>query len=82
MFTIGQALSTSDNDQVKATREDYVNLKPVQPVSVCLFGYVFIDSEYHKIYFTDYFFTFYGQRITQFWFVYVWCKSFFEISFS
>ena len=23
--------------------------------------YVFIDSEYHKIYFTDYFLTFYGQ---------------------
>ena len=25
------------------------------------FGYVFIDSDYHRIYFTYYFFTFYGQ---------------------
>ena len=29
MFTTGQAVSTSDNDQVKAAGKDYVNLKPV-----------------------------------------------------
>ena len=29
MFTIGQAVSTSDNDQVKAAGKDYVNMKPV-----------------------------------------------------
>ena len=40
-------------------------------------GYVFIDSEYHRIYFTYYFFTFYGQRIMQFWFIYVCIYQFF-----
>ena len=49
--------------------------------SYMVFGYVFTDSEYHKIYFTDYFFTFYGQQITHFWFVYVWYKSFFKFLF-
>ena len=29
MFTIGQAVSTSDNDQVKPAGKDYVNVKPV-----------------------------------------------------
>ena len=29
MFTIGQAVSTSDNDQVKPTGKDYVNVEPV-----------------------------------------------------
>ena len=29
MFTIGQAVSTSDNDQVKPTAKDYVNVEPV-----------------------------------------------------
>ena len=29
MFTIGQAVSTSDNDQVKAAGKDYMNVKPV-----------------------------------------------------
>ena len=28
--------------------------------SYTVFGYGFIGSEYHEIYFTDYFFTFYG----------------------
>ena len=49
--------------------------------SYTVFGYGFIDREYHKIYFTDYFFTFYGQQITHFWFVYVWYKSFFKFLF-
>ena len=40
-------------------------------------GYVFTDSEYHRIYFTYYFFAFYGQRIAQFWFIYVWYISIF-----
>ena len=29
MFTIGQAVYTSDNDQVKPTGKDYVNVKQV-----------------------------------------------------
>ena len=29
MFTIGYAVSTSDNDQVKTVGKDYVNMKPV-----------------------------------------------------
>ena len=34
MFTIGQAVSTSGNDQVKLAEKDYVNVKPVCPVYV------------------------------------------------
>ena len=34
MFTIGQAVSTSDNDQVKAAGKNYVNVKPVGPARV------------------------------------------------
>ena len=29
MFTIGYAVSASENDQVKAAGKDYVNVKPV-----------------------------------------------------
>ena len=29
MFTIGLAVSTSDNDQAKAAGKDHVNVKPV-----------------------------------------------------
>ena len=29
MFTIRQAVSTSDNDQVKAAKKNYMNVKPV-----------------------------------------------------
>ena len=29
MFTMKQAISTSDNDQAKAADKDYVNVKPV-----------------------------------------------------
>ena len=36
MFTIGQAVSTGDNDQVKPARKDYVNVKPVRPLCVCV----------------------------------------------
>ena len=35
IFTIGSAISTSDNNQVKAAGKDYVNVKPVWPVCVC-----------------------------------------------
>ena len=35
MFTIGLAVSTNDNDQVKPVGKDYVNVKPVWPVWVC-----------------------------------------------
>ena len=42
-----------------------------QIYSYTVFGYGFIDSEYHKIYFAYYFFTFCGQRITHCRFVYV-----------
>ena len=34
MFTIGMAVSTSDNDQLKVAGRDYVNVKPVWPVCV------------------------------------------------
>ena len=50
--------------------------------SCTIFGYVFIDSEYHKICFAYYFFTFYGQWITHFWFVFAWYISIFKIAFS
>ena len=36
MFTIGLAVPASDNDQVKAPGKDYVNVKPVWPVCVCV----------------------------------------------
>ena len=36
MFTIGQAVSPGDNDQVKAAGKDYVNVKPVRPLCVCV----------------------------------------------
>ena len=36
MFTIGLALSISDNDQVEAAGKDYMNVKPVWPVCVCV----------------------------------------------
>ena len=36
MFTIGLAVSTSDNDQVKAAGKDCVNVKPVWQVCVCV----------------------------------------------
>ena len=36
MFTIGLAVPASDNDQVKAPGIDYVNVKPVWPVCVCV----------------------------------------------
>ena len=36
MFTIGEAVSTSDNDQEKPAGKDYVNVKPVWPVCVCV----------------------------------------------
>ena len=35
IFTIEQAISTSDNDQVKAAGKDYVNVKPELPEFVC-----------------------------------------------
>ena len=47
-----------------------------------VFGCVFIDIEHQITYFTYYFFTFYGQRITHFWFAYVWYISIFKMSFS
>ena len=34
MFTIGLAVSTSDNDQVKPAWKDNVNMKPVWPACV------------------------------------------------
>ena len=34
MFTIGQAVSTGDNDQVKLAEKDYVNMNPVWPQNV------------------------------------------------
>ena len=34
MFTIGMAVSTSDNDLLKVVERDYVNVKPVWPVCV------------------------------------------------
>ena len=34
MLAIGYAVSTSDNDQVKAAGKDYANAKPVRPVYV------------------------------------------------
>ena len=43
-----------------------------------VFGYVFIDNGYNRIYCTCYFFTFYRQRITHFWFIYVWYISIFQ----
>ena len=36
MFTIGLAVSASHNDQVKPAGNDYVNVKPVWPVCVCV----------------------------------------------
>ena len=36
MFTIGYTVPTNDNDEVKATGKDYVNVKPVWPVCVCV----------------------------------------------
>ena len=36
MLSIGQAVSTSDNDQVKPVGKDYVDVKPVWPVCVCV----------------------------------------------
>ena len=36
MFTIGQDVSTSDNDQVKGAGKDYVMVKPLRPVCVCI----------------------------------------------
>ena len=36
MFTIEQAVSTSDNDQVKRAGKDYVNVKPAWPACVCV----------------------------------------------
>ena len=36
MFTIAQAVSTSDNDKVKPVGKDYVNVKPVWPACVCV----------------------------------------------
>ena len=48
MFTIGQAVSTSDNDQVKPAGKDYVNVKPVWPVCVlsylALYIYIYINK--------------------------------------
>ena len=36
MFTFAQTLSTSENNQVKPAVKDYVNVKPVWPVCVCV----------------------------------------------
>ena len=36
MFTIGYAVSASDYDQLTAAGEDYVNMKPVWSVCVCV----------------------------------------------
>ena len=36
MFKIGWAVSNSNNDQVKTAGKDYVNVKPVWPVCVCV----------------------------------------------
>ena len=36
MLTIVWAATASDNDQVKAPGKDYVNVKPVRPVCVCV----------------------------------------------
>ena len=36
MLTIGEAVSTSDNDQISVAGKDYVNVKPVWPVCVCV----------------------------------------------
>ena len=36
MFTIGKAVSASDNYQIKPVGTDYVNVKPVWPVFVCV----------------------------------------------
>ena len=36
MFTIGLAISTSDNDQVEPAGKDYLNVKPVWQSCVCV----------------------------------------------
>ena len=36
LFIIGYAISTSDNDQVKPAGKDYMNVKPVWLVYVCI----------------------------------------------
>ena len=36
MFTIGCAVPTSDNGQVKPAGKDYLNVKPVWPSCVCV----------------------------------------------
>ena len=35
MFTFGQAVSTSDDNQVKPAGKEYMNVKPVQTTCMC-----------------------------------------------
>ena len=36
MFTFGQTVSTSDDNQVKPAGKEYMNVKPVQTTCVCV----------------------------------------------
>ena len=47
MFAIGLAASASKNGQVKAAGKDFVNVKPVWPVCVC----VATILQKHKVFF-------------------------------